>query len=111
MRAIARQSTTVTRPFAPDEVPSQTATAAGCPMGALERRVIDRIDGTSTIAEITERVERTAVEVSHVIRRLVELGAVVMASAGVDAILDEGWDHPSVTIPPATTPSPESPSE
>jgi hypothetical protein len=102
--AIARQSTTVTRPFSPDEVPSKTASAAGCPMGALERKVIEQIDGASTIAALTERVELTAVEVSHVIRRLVELGAVVMTSEGVEAVLDEGWDHPSVTIPPATTP-------
>lgn len=104
MRAIARQSTTVTRPFEADAVPNKTPSAAGCPMGALERKVIDQIDGTATIADVTARVELTAVEVSHVVRRLVELGAVVMAGEGVEAILDEGWDHPSVTIPPATTP-------
>jgi hypothetical protein len=106
MRAIGKQSTIVTRAFGSEEIPIKTPSAGGCPMGALERKVMEHIDGTATIGEITARVELTAIEVSHVIRRLGELGAVVMSSeeGAVEAVLDEGWDHPSVTIPPATTP-------
>ncbi|MGZ3421635.1 MAG: hypothetical protein ACXWUG_06805 [Polyangiales bacterium] len=101
MRALGNQATTAIRAYREEEIPSQTSSAAGCPMGALERKVMAQVDGQATIGEITARLDLTVIEVSHVIRRLAELGAIAMTSA-VEATFDEGWDHPSVTIPPAT---------
>jgi hypothetical protein len=101
MRALASQATQLAVAYAEEDVPVKTASAAGCPVGALERKVLDTVNGHATIGDITRALDLTPVEVAQVIRRLTELGAIVIHSA---AAVDDAWDRPAPapSIPPTT---------
>lgn len=97
MRALLEQPTRVAETHAEEVIPQRTATANAVPLGALERRVADAVDGRSTLGEISLRLGLSVVELSHVLHRLAELAVVEVA--GID--LDEGWDRASGTSPTA----------
>jgi hypothetical protein len=74
-----------------------TASAAACPVAAIEAQVLARIDGETNIGDIAILLNLSVRETAMVVARLVELGAVENA-----ADVDKGWESPNdaTTLPP-----------
>jgi hypothetical protein len=102
MRALGNASTRITAALGSNDIPSPTAAAAGIPLGGLERRVLEHVTGFATVADIVATTALSIVEVSHVLRRLVELGAVTVQS---EHALDESWEEESKPSP-VSSPAP-----
>ena len=62
------------------QIPTLTHLARTCPVGPLERQILDEVDGVRTVAELALLLGLGAAEGSALVSRLTQLGAVTVAT-------------------------------
>jgi hypothetical protein len=86
----------------PEVVPLPRRRADGTPLGSLERKVVDGVDGERTVADLAKLAGLSNGEMGLVVARLAELGVVLLPeheTAIVAEEIDRGWTE---SLPPSS---------
>jgi hypothetical protein len=94
----------------PDVVPLPRRRADGTPLGSLERKVVNAVDGEHTVADLAKLAGLSNGEMGLVVARLAELGVVLLPeheTAIVAEEIDRGWTENPPSSRKPTEPPPD----